>query len=1029
MLIIISILFMTGSKLTNAQTSSEIYFKDKNLQTTLCKFYKHKGAFTKAEASELSKKIKYVDLDNANISDLEGLQYFKNLVNVDISGNELTNFRPLTKLNNLRSLDISCNSIQGKRLENILYNMSKIKNLEKFTCEDNGINNIDFLSKIGNIENYSELYLANNKISDISVLKSITKLDHLDLSNNHITDVTSLQSLKSITYGFDLRDNCIIDYKPVKHLIDAMLEDAGNETGIEQYDYYKNPVDVIFEDETIKFPNLTAYYKYQTYVEAIPLFEAIGGSANYNVETGTLICNYNGNELIIKNYAKDYLLNGKKMTMNYEMRKMQYNLAYVPVKDICNALGLEFAIINNRDIDQPGNDEIVNAPELVEIIDRKEYMKTDNGDYTYVISNDNICIIEYNGNEENVVIPSQINDTPVTYIKDGAFSDDKSLISVEIPKSVSKLGTSWGNGVFSDCWNLESIKFDTGTENAYIGASSFRNCINLTSIVIPGNYITLYDNAFESCTNLNNVKWENSSSIEQVLCSGVFSKCMSLATVSLPANIINIGSYAFRYSALASITIPEGTKSIGEGAFEASSLTSIIIPSTVRAIGNSTGAGAFNNCTKLSEVILKDGNEDTYIGANTFYYCTSLKSIIIPGNYNEIDNSAFAYCSSLKSVKYEKSSLTNNPFQIIGENAFCECNELKYVSLSDSLKIIGEDAFIYCEQLRKIVIPQSVSIIGDGAFCECPKLSNVLLREGTQEALIGGGAFCGCHKLESITIPGNYSTIGESAFYNCINLKSVIYQKSNAVCANQIICDSAFNDCSSLESISLPTTLRSIGEEAFSNCSGLKQIAIPEGVTSIGDQAFESDFSLISISLPSTLTEMGECVFWFCYDLKTVTIPTGNNKLYIGGDLFFDCISLTSVYIGENVKSSSSPNALGFDSVAEIYSKSSIIKKMAKSSGLKIFCPASNYVNGESLFGTVIIKGKAKVGNRLMAVKDAMVPIGANVSYKWTINGKVVSRTRSYTINKNDIGNKITLTITGIDGYKGCLIQSIKITK
>ena len=50
---------------------------------------------------------------------------------------------------------------------------------------------------------------------------------------------------------------------------------------------------------------------------------------------------------------------------------------------------------------------------------------------------------------------------------------------------------------------------------------------------------------------------------------------------------------------------------------------------------------------------------------------------------------------------------------------------------------------------------------------------------------------------------------------------------------------SAFYNCSSLTSITIPNSVTSIGWEAFSHCSGLTSITIPNSVTSIGEWAFE----------------------------------------------------------------------------------------------------------------------------------------------------------------------------------------------
>lgn len=335
--------------MATANTGDEIIFKDKNLKSALSKYYDWNGLFTEEKASELSKNKTNLILDCDNISDLEGLQYFENLVQVDLGGNTLSDLSVLPKLD-LIQIAIDYNCIKGKKFENTLNKMGKNKILFNLYLRHNEISDIHFLSKIGNIDNYSMIDMEENRIRDISVLEKATDLYFLDLSNNRITDVSPLKDLKNLTYYLDLRDNCIIDYKPIKPLLDDLFDDPGNETGLERYDYYTNPVNFTYNGKTIEFPYLTTYYKYQAYAEAIPLFKALGGSSKYNKKTGTLTCKYDGNVLIMKDFSKNVTLNGKKATLDYPMRRMQYDLAYVPVKDICEVFDLNYDVVKTRKI-------------------------------------------------------------------------------------------------------------------------------------------------------------------------------------------------------------------------------------------------------------------------------------------------------------------------------------------------------------------------------------------------------------------------------------------------------------------------------------------------------------------------------------------------------------------------------------------------------------------------------------------------------------------------------------------------------
>lgn len=686
------------------------------------------------------------------------------------------------------------------------------------------------------------------------------------------------------------------------------------------------------------------------------------------------------------------------------------------------------------------------------------------GDYTYEYADreTSIRIVKYNGSDSNVEIPQELNGLTVKYIAPGAFANNKKLVSVVIPETVVEIGNSWSTGVFSNCSRLQKVTFRAGSEDAFIGDSTFYNCPSLTSITIPSNYVTIYENAFKNCTKLKEVKWETSISNNQnqVLGNAAFSGCKGLKSISLPGNLKSIGSYAFEdCTLLTTVKIPEGTEIIGVGAFQRNtSLTSVSIPSTIKEIGNSWSTGAFENCSKLSKVTIANGENDAFIGNATFNNCSSLSSITIPGNYINIYDRAFMNCTKLKTVTYNKSSY-DYASQVIGNKVFSDCKSLESVSLATSLKTIESYAFQNCTLLKQIAIPEGVTVIGigafennsslkkvslpstiveignswsTGAFSNCSSLTSVIMKEGQEDAFIGNSTFQNCTSLKSITIPGNYITIYDSAFRGCTKLESVSYKKSSYEYASQEIRNNVFNDCKSLKTVSLPTTLKSIGSYAFYNCTGLKKIEIKEGVEKIDIGAFQNATSLVTITLPSTLTSLGNGwstgVFENCTKLRTVTMPTGDYELYIGDNTFRNCSSLSNIYIGKNVKDDSSTDAFQYcNPKARVYSSSKTAIGLAKAAGIKASYPASNYVNGKSLFGTAIISGTPKAGYKLTANTLAIAPVPASLTYKWTIDGKVVSTKNTYTLKKSDKNKKITLTISGNKGFKGSLSSAVKV--
>ena len=124
--------------------------------------------------------------------------------------------------------------------------------------------------------------------------------------------------------------------------------------------------------------------------------------------------------------------------------------------------------------------------------------------------------------------------------------------------------------------------------------------------------------------------------------------------------------------------------------------------------------------------------------------------------------------------------------------------------------------------------------------------------EGKSVTSIGRSAFWQCSSLTSITIPDSVTSIGGVAFWQC----------------------------SSLISINIPDSVTSIGRLAFSHCRGLTSITIPDSLTSIGYGAFSWCKGLTSITIPDSVTSIEAGAFSCCASLTTIEVAAGNVKLH-----------------------------------------------------------------------------------------------------------------------------------------------------
>ena len=172
------------------------------------------------------------------------------------------------------------------------------------------------------------------------------------------------------------------------------------------------------------------------------------------------------------------------------------------------------------------------------------------------------------------------------------------------------------------------------------------------------------------------------------------------------------------------------------------------------------------------------------------------------------------------------------------------------------------------------------------------KINKVVIENGVTN--IGNYAFCSL-PITSITIPKSVKKIGEGAFQYCSALTSITIP--NSVTS---IGDWAFNG-SGLTSIIIPNSITSIGWNTFSGCPSLTSVTIPNSVQNIGMFAFSGCSALTSVNIGNSVTSIDSYAFYRCPSLASITIP--NSVKSIGKYAFYECLGLTSVIIGNSVTS------------------------------------------------------------------------------------------------------------------------------
>ena len=459
-------------------------------------------------------------------------------------------------------------------------------------------------------------------------------------------------------------------------------------------------------------------------------------------------------------------------------------------------------------------------------------------------------------------------------------------------------GTDWT----LDDAGLLTIKSDAGMTDWLANGKLYNgNGGKVKEVVIEGGVTSVQKQAFgTSCQNLARAKIL--SGVKNIG-EGAFMNCEGLERVEIPSSVENIEKEAFyRCIKLTDVVLPSGITGIGDGAFVAcASLTNIEIPSSVTSLGYRV----FANCQGLTSV--KISENVTGIGMNMFLNCEKLTSMEIPAAVTSIGNTAFSGCTGLTKVK-----MFGETPPTLGTDVFKDCGFvtagtegiLVPKGTADAYKSKWTDwaAYIAADAGWTLDDNGLLTIESDAGMEDWKtngrttdnigKVKKVIIKDGVTS--IADTAFKDCSNLESIEIPSGVTYMGKQACMNCQSLTNI--EIPSGVKA---IWDETFSGCSGLTSVTLPNGMTSIAAKGFYGCSSLTNIEIPSSVTSIGANAFENCSGLTSVTIPDSVTKIQTQAFKGCSGLTSVTMST--NVKTIGTSTFMNCSKLTDIELPSGV--------------------------------------------------------------------------------------------------------------------------------
>ena len=199
----------------------------------------------------------------------------------------------------------------------------------------------------------------------------------------------------------------------------------------------------------------------------------------------------------------------------------------------------------------------------------------------------------------------------------------------------------------------------------------------------------------------------------------------------------------------------------------------------------------------------------------------------------------------------------------IGDRAF-DCRLVDSTPYKD---YVGKPNFV------SIKIPKTITRIGAYAFRQCGDLHtnsglvNVIFDSESQLKLIDHDAFANCCAIREFELPREVETIGENAFYDDWCIKKFTFQEGSRL---KSIGGNAFHCNSSLQSLTLPSSVTNIDHHAFYQCSSLDEFVIPDGVESIERAVFAECSKLKTVTVPNSVKKVVQKAFLKCSSLENV---------------------------------------------------------------------------------------------------------------------------------------------------------------
>ncbi len=452
----------------------------------------------------------------------------------------------------------------------------------------------------------------------------------------------------------------------------------------------------------------------------------------------------------------------------------------------------------------------------------------------------------------NIVIPETIVYEDIEYTVTGIGGQaffQKNITSITFPNSITSIGVS----AFMYCHALTSVEIPEHV--TMIPDMAFASCESLKNVILPEGLTMIDNSAFNSCYGLESINLPNTV---EVIEDWAFANCENLSYVKMPQQLKRVGQGAFgSCPSLAYVDIPDlsswamitfnnytanplyyAKKLIVNG----EEITDLVIPDDVTYIGGN----AFRCCMNLTSVTI--GDHVRSIGLGAFMECSNITSIIIGEDVTSIDRLVFYRCTKVTSVTSYPRKVPTTASDAFDATLLENAN--LYVAGSAFDNYYRSDPWKNFKEIVALEFPKhNLSYYLNDVLYKSYTLEEgeYITPEPAPEK--DGYTFSGWSEIpermpkQDVTVTGSLTLTSQTFTQNGIHYQLWVKPKTADITGVTIDDISGF-----LGQIDIPSTLSvdgttfnvtCVGDQSFFMCESLNSISIPESVTTIGEKAFE----------------------------------------------------------------------------------------------------------------------------------------------------------------------------------------------